>query len=73
MCFDYAGHRINILDTPAHQNFAEDTYRTLAAVDTAIVVPLATSSARIQELHIKVLHTVIGAVERWLFPANYAG
>ena len=45
----------------------------LDKVDTAIVVPLATSSDRIQELHIKVLHTVIEAVERRLFPANYAG
>ena len=43
----------------------------LERVDTAIVVPLATSSDRIQELHIKVLHTVIEAVERRLFPANY--
>ena len=43
----------------------------LERVDTAIVVPVATSSDRIQELHIKVLHTVIEAVERRLFPENY--
>ena len=41
-------------------------------VDTAIVVPLATTSDRIQELHIKVLHIVIEAVERELFPENYS-
>ncbi|TVR87163.1 MAG: peptide chain release factor 3 [Saprospirales bacterium] len=38
MAFDYAEKRINILDTPGHQDFAEDTYRTLTAVDSAIVV-----------------------------------
>jgi D-sedoheptulose 7-phosphate isomerase len=41
-------------------------------VDVAVVVPLATTSDRIQEVHIKVLHIVIEAVERELFPANYA-
>jgi D-sedoheptulose 7-phosphate isomerase len=40
--------------------------------DAALVVPLATTSDRIQEIHIKVLHAVIEAVERRLFPANYA-
>ena len=46
--------------------------RLLERVDIAIVVPHATSSDRIQEVHIKVLHGVIEAVERELFPANYA-
>lgn len=41
-------------------------------VDIPIVVPLAESSDRIQELHIKVLHIVIEAVERRLFPDNYS-
>ena len=40
-------------------------------VDVGIVVPLATSSDRIQEVHIKLLHIVIEAVERELFPQNY--
>jgi D-sedoheptulose 7-phosphate isomerase len=40
-------------------------------VDIPIVVPLATSSDRIQEVHIKILHIVIEAVERQLFPGNY--
>jgi len=39
--------------------------------DVAIVVPLATTSDRIQEVHIQVLHITIEAVERQLFPAQY--
>jgi len=35
---DYEGYKVNILDTPGHQDFAEDTYRTLTAVDSAIIV-----------------------------------
>ena len=38
MAFDYSGHKINILDTPGHQDFAEDTFRTLTAVDSVIIV-----------------------------------
>ncbi|MDR0546713.1 MAG: GTP-binding protein [Dysgonamonadaceae bacterium] len=38
MGFDYNDHKINILDTPGHQDFAEDTYRTLTAVDSVIIV-----------------------------------
>lgn len=38
MGFDYEGYKINILDTPGHQDFAEDTYRTLTAVDSVIIV-----------------------------------
>jgi peptide chain release factor 3 len=38
MAFDYRNLKINILDTPGHQDFAEDTYRTLTAVDSVIVV-----------------------------------
>lgn len=38
MGFNYDGYKINILDTPGHQDFAEDTYRTLTAVDSAIIV-----------------------------------
>ena len=38
MAFDYRDLKINILDTPGHQDFAEDTYRTLTAVDSVIVV-----------------------------------
>ena len=38
MEFDYHDYKINILDTPGHQDFAEDTYRTLTAVDSVIIV-----------------------------------
>jgi peptide chain release factor 3 len=38
MGFNYKDYKINILDTPGHQDFAEDTYRTLTAVDSVIIV-----------------------------------
>ncbi|NLF43293.1 MAG: peptide chain release factor 3, partial [Bacteroidales bacterium] len=38
MGFEYHGTKINLLDTPGHQDFAEDTYRTLTAVDSVILV-----------------------------------
>ena len=36
--FEYGGHCINILDTPGHQDFSEDTYRTLCAADAAVMM-----------------------------------
>ena len=36
--FDYDGFRVNILDTPGHQDFSEDTYRTLMAADSAVML-----------------------------------
>ena len=38
LAFEYCNKKINILDTPGHKDFAEDTYRTLTAVDSVIVV-----------------------------------
>lgn len=38
LAFNYKGKKINILDTPGHKDFAEDTFRTLTAVDSVIVV-----------------------------------
>ncbi|KAA6350371.1 Peptide chain release factor 3 [termite gut metagenome] len=38
MEFDYGDYKVNILDTPGHQDFAEDTFRTLTAVDSVIIV-----------------------------------
>ena len=38
MEFDYKDYKVNILDTPGHQDFAEDTFRTLTAVDSVIIV-----------------------------------
>ncbi|MBA4388274.1 MAG: peptide chain release factor 3 [Verrucomicrobia bacterium] len=36
--FDYAGHVVNLLDTPGHRDFSEDTYRVLTAVDSVVMV-----------------------------------
>lgn len=38
LSFDYNDYKINLLDTPGHKDFAEDTYRTLTAVDSVILV-----------------------------------
>jgi peptide chain release factor 3 len=38
MTFEYGGKVLNLLDTPGHQDFSEDTYRTLSAVDSAVMV-----------------------------------
>ncbi|MCZ7556832.1 MAG: peptide chain release factor 3 [Bacteroidia bacterium] len=38
MGFEYSGYKVTILDTPGHKDFAEDTYRTLTAVDSVILV-----------------------------------
>ena len=38
MQFEYDGYRINILDTPGHQDFSEDTYRVLVAADAAVML-----------------------------------
>ncbi len=38
LAFPYNGYQLNLLDTPGHQDFSEDTYRTLTAVDSAVMV-----------------------------------
>jgi peptide chain release factor 3 len=38
MTFEFQGHVFNLLDTPGHEDFSEDTYRTLTAVDSAVMV-----------------------------------
>nr|MDD6335435.1 peptide chain release factor 3 [bacterium] len=54
MAFDYAGCRINILDTPGHQDFSEDTYRTLVAADAAVM--LIDGAHGVEEQTIKLFH-----------------
>ena len=44
--FNYQGKCINILDTPGHQDFSEDTYRTLMAADSAVMVIDAAKGVR---------------------------
>lgn len=51
MRVDYDGHLLNILDTPGHQDFSEDTYRTLMAVDAAVM--LLDAGRGVQEQTIK--------------------
>jgi len=48
MAFEYGGYQINILDTPGHQDFAEDTFRTLTAVDSVIIVVDAAKGVEMQ-------------------------
>ncbi len=48
MQFEYKGHVINVLDTPGHQDFSEDTYRTLTAADSAIMVLDASKGVEVQ-------------------------
>ncbi|CEA02298.1 Peptide chain release factor 3 [Metalysinibacillus saudimassiliensis] len=50
MQFDFNGCRVNILDTPGHQDFSEDTYRTLMAVDSAVMVVDAAKGIEVQTL-----------------------
>src|SRR5680860_1780374 len=38
LAFPYKDYQVNLLDTPGHQDFSEDTYRTLSAVDSAVMV-----------------------------------
>src|SRR6188472_2647903 len=48
MNFEYKGLNINLLDTPGHKDFAEDTYRTLTAVDSVILVVDCVKGVEIQ-------------------------
>ena len=48
MGFEYKDRKINLLDTPGHQDFAEDTYRTLTAVDSVVLVVDCVKGVEIQ-------------------------
>ncbi|MGN0298291.1 MAG: peptide chain release factor 3 [Lachnospiraceae bacterium] len=50
MQFEYDGYCINILDTPGHQDFSEDTYRTLMAADSAVMVIDASKGVEAQTI-----------------------
>ncbi len=50
LSFDYQGYRLNLLDTPGHQDFSEDTYRTLVAVDCAVMILDAAKGLEAQTL-----------------------
>ncbi len=50
MNFDYKGHKVNILDTPGHEDFSEDTYRTLTAVDSVVMIIDATKGIEAQTI-----------------------
>ncbi len=54
MAFDYEGFRVNILDTPGHQDFSEDTYRTLVAADSAVM--LIDAAKGVEEQTVKLFH-----------------
>ncbi len=48
MNFDFDGYRVNILDTPGHKDFSEDTYRTLTAADSAVMLIDAAKGVELQ-------------------------
>lgn len=50
MNFPYRGYQVNILDTPGHEDFSEDTYRTLTAVDAVVMIIDATKGIEAQTL-----------------------
>ncbi len=50
LAFPYSGRQLNLLDTPGHQDFSEDTYRTLTAVDSAVMVLDAARGIQAQTL-----------------------
>jgi len=52
MQMDYRGHVINLLDTPGHQDFSEDTYRVLTAVDAALMVIDAVNGVEAQTIRL---------------------
>ena len=62
--FEYGGCCINILDTPGHQDFSEDTYRTLMAADSAVMVIDASKGVEAQTR--KLFKVVLCVIFRYL-------
>ena len=56
--FNYAGKCVNILDTPGHQDFSEDTYRTLMAADSAVMVIDAAKGVEAQTIKLFKVRTL---------------
>ena len=64
--FNYQGKCINILDTPGHQDFSEDTYRTLMAADSAVMVIDAAKGVEAQTIKLfKVCTPFSPSSTRW--------
>ena len=61
--FNYEGYCINILDTPGHQDFSEDTYRTLMAADSAVMVIDGSKGVEAQMRHIPIF-TFVNKMDR---------
>jgi peptide chain release factor 3 len=66
--FDYEGHRFNLLDTPGHQDFSEDTYRTLTAVDSAVMVLDAARGIEPQTLKSCAEYPSLLSSTKWINP-----
>ena len=58
--FEYGGCCINILDTPGHQDFSEDTYRTLMAADSAVTLVANTMLLLELVFHVRIFRTFQG-------------
>lgn len=78
--FNYGGYCINILDTPGHQDFSEDTYRTLMAADSAVMVIDGSKGVEAQTRklfkvcvmrHIPILHLSIKWIVMLMIPLIY--
>jgi elongation factor Tu-like protein len=75
MSFEHEGLAFNLLDTSGHQDFSEDTYRTLTAVDSAVMAPMPSPMAArgIEEQTRKLFRAVAGARREPGLLANWHG
>ena len=67
--FNYAGKCVNILDTPGHQDFSEDTYRTLMAADSAVMVIDAAKGVEAQTIKLFKVCTLRHGIKT--YPMNW--
>ena len=73
MQFEFDGFRINILDTPGHQDFSEDTYRVLVAADAAVMLIDAAKGVEAQTIKLFKVCTLISRRSLALPPAPSTG